>query len=191
MTRLRKALATKRRKASVIVALLALIPATALAYFATHGTSAALILPGGTTTGAPPAALWSINVDPITGTPLSPGSGSETLANVLVSNYSQVTQYGASDGLTASVTTEANGDAESCGNVVDCSQSGVAATDIPGCLASWFHVAITGQSATIQTVPTGLELNGGTVTLTMPADASVDQSACESQTIAVTLNYSS
>jgi hypothetical protein len=188
MTRFRKALRTKRRKAAVIAALLALIPAGAFAYFVGHGSSHVLLVPGGSTTGAP-TALWAINVDSYSGTPLSPGSGSETMSNVLISNEGAVTQYGASDGLTATVAAESNGDAESCTSI-DCTVNG-SPTDIPGCKASWFTVTITGQSATLQAIPTGLTLNGGNVTLTMPADSANDQSACENQSIGVNLNYSS
>lgn len=188
MTRFRKALRSKRRKAAVIVALAALVPAGAFAYFVGHGAAHVLLVPGGSTSGAPVAA-WAINVDSVTGTALSPGSGSETLANVLISNEGHQTQYGASDGLTASVAAEPNGDAESCVHV-DCTVNGTP-TDIPGCLASWFSISITGQTATIQTIPDGLTIDGGNVILTMPTDPADDQSACENQQIGVNLNYSS
>jgi hypothetical protein len=188
MTRLRKALSSKRRKAAVSLALLALVPAGAFAYFVAHGSANTLLVPGASTTS--PIAAWAINVPSVSGTPLSPGSGSQSF-NVIISNESaaHISQYAASNGLTASVAAETNGDAESCVHV-DCTVNG-SPTDIPGCLASWFSIAQSGQSAVMQSIPWGLTIDGGTVTLTMPANTTVDQSACEGQQIGVNLNFSS
>jgi hypothetical protein len=77
MTRFRKAIRTKRRKAAVIVALLALIPAGALAYFLAPFSQVATYTH--TQVGGQPASeTVSVSYGTLTGPALTPGGASDT-----------------------------------------------------------------------------------------------------------------
>ncbi|MHB8488320.1 MAG: hypothetical protein ACYDCS_02315 [Candidatus Dormibacteria bacterium] len=184
MTRFRTAIRTKRRKAAVVVALLAFVPATAFAYFALHGAAPIFNANGGSTAASGGTADWAITVGPPSGPALVPGGAGDTFA-VTVTNTNSVAQTGNDANLTA-------GPAGHAAIAID--YNGY--TDIPGCEQAWFVATVNGATGHTVTVPAGGTLNAAsgdtlTVTLTMPADSLDDQSACEGHAIDVALNFSS
>ena len=184
MTRFRKALATKRRKAAVIVALLALIPASALAYFALHGSAPTVQVDGGSTATTGGTATWAITSAAPVGPALVPGGPGDTVA-VTITNTNTVAQTGNDVNLTA----------QAAGHALT-ALAYPSFTDIPGCLQAWFSTTISGTTGNTVTVPAGGTLNAAegdslTVTFFMPADSTDDQSACEGHAIELSLNFSS
>ncbi len=162
MARFRKALHTRRRKVAVAVALAALIPATALAYFL------ATLTPTDSYTnthvaGAPASEQLTITYAAPTGGPISPGAGTETVVATLTNGYAAPTQL-----TTLSVVLGMDGS----GSILD----GATGLYKPGCLASWFTLTSNvagGLPAVIQP--------GGHVTATITTsltNENVDQSSC-------------
>ncbi len=167
MTRFRKALHTKRRKAAVAIALSALIPATALAYFL------ATLTPTDSYTNthvaaAPGAEHLTITYGAPTGGPISPGAGTETVVATLTNGYAAPTQL-----TTLSVVLAHLNGCCTDGGIYD----PVTNAYIPTCLASWFTLTSNvagGLPAVIQP--------GGHVTAvitTSLTNENVDQSSCE------------
>jgi hypothetical protein len=167
MTRFRKALQTRRRKAAVAIALSALIPATALAYFL------ATLTPTDSYThthvGAAPAAeQLAITYSTPTGGPISPGAGTETVLATISNGDAAPVQL-----TTLSVVLGHLGGCCTDGGILD----GVTGLYVPACLASWFTVTSNvagGLPAVIQP--------GGHVTDTITTallNEGVDQSSCE------------
>ena len=184
MNRFRKAIRTKRRKAAVIVALLALVPATAFAYFALHGAAPLVDANGGSTAATGGTADWVITVGAPSGPALVPGGTGDTFA-VTVTNTNSVAQTGNDNMLSAAPAGHA-------AIAIDYNSH----TDISGCEQAWFVATVNGASGHTVTVPAGGTLNAAsgdtlTVTLAMPADSADDQSACEGHAIDVGVNFSS
>jgi hypothetical protein len=184
MTSFRKSLRSKRRKAAVFVALLALIPAGAFAYFALHGAAPTVQVDGGSTATTGGTATWAITSAAPVGPALVPGGPGDTVA-VTITNTNTVAQSGNDNNLTA----QAAGHA-----LMALAYPGF--TDIPGCLQAWFSTSISGITGNTVVVPPGGTLNAAegdslTVTFSIPADTTNDQSACEGHAIELSLNFSS
>lgn len=184
MTRFRKALRTKRRKAAVAIALSAFVPASAFAYFALHGSAPTVQVDGGSTAATGGTATWAITSAAPVGPALVPGGPGDTVA-VTITNTNSVPQTGDDNNLTATA----------AGHAL-MALAYPTFTDIPGCLQAWFSTSISGTTGNTVSVPAGGTLNAAegdslTVTFSIPADATVDQSACEGHAIELSLNFSS
>jgi hypothetical protein len=165
MTRFRKALHTRRRKAAVIVALSALIPATALAYFLATLTPTDSYT--NTHVGAlPPTESLTISYAAPTGGPITPGVGTETTVVTLTNNYGAPTQ------LTTLSVALAEGPTVGAGGIYD----PVTNTYIVGCQASWFVVTSTVAGGLPAVIPSGGHVTD-TITTSL-TNENVDQSSC-------------
>ena len=116
-----------------------------------------------------------------TGGPISPGVGTETFDWSATNNTSGSETVGS---LTASIVSDANG------GVYNTTTSSFVDT----CLASWFTLNLPiGTSVLPGSMGAGVVFspetnpNVGPITLTMPANASVDQSACEGVAVELSL----
>jgi hypothetical protein len=166
----------KKRIAALLVFLMALAITTgAVAYFTGASNSAT----GSGTVGA--STQWGIT----TGTPtwsgsltaLYPGAASDTeYVPFTVTNNGH--GYQSVQSITASVTAETNGDAET-----------TSATDITGCKASWFTAAVDAGNPTL---PSDVAAGGtytGKIDLTMQ-DSGSNQNACENASPAISITVS-
>lgn len=159
-----------KKKFLIALALPLFLGGTAMAYFAlSQGVSHVNV-------AAPPNFMISI-AQP-TGTPLSPGNGTET---VLFSVINQQPTAQTINTATYALTTD------SAGGIYDTATN--AFND--NCLASWFDITGTlGAGVTLPlTVPGNDPIYSGSITVTMPANATTDQTACEgtSPQVSVTL----
>jgi hypothetical protein len=193
VTRLRKALRTKRRKAAVIIAVLALIPAGAFAYLDAHGTTTITNGNGGEVSPTGVAASWAITLGSPTptGSYLIPGGTTappttwETVQLTVTNSGSQDQKADPLTAVTASVTS-------SGGNIEDA----VTHNPITNCSASWFtatYVPAIGDPSLIL-VPAGstwasvesASPNFDQITLSM-SESGTDQSACEGHEVSLTV----
>lgn len=121
---------------------------------------------------------FMISIAQPTGTALSPGSGTETVLFSVVNQVNTQTLNSATYALTS----------DTAGGIYDT----VSNTYIDSCLASWFDVSGTlGAGITLpMTVQAGQAIYTGSITVTMPADPTDNQTACEglSPQVSVTLN---
>lgn len=162
-----------RHKKIFLLALITplLIGSSAMAYFALNQATSHVNV------AAPPNFM--ISIAPPTGTPLSPGNGTET---VLFSVINQQPAAQTINTATYALTTDANG------GIYDTNTSAFVDT----CDASWFTVSGTlGDGITLPlTVPGNDPIYTGTITVTMPDNPTIDQSACEglSPQVSVTLD---
>jgi hypothetical protein len=156
-------------KKRVVVALSAVgalaLAISAYAYFTSSGSGT-----GSATVGSAQALSVSVGdrVGDPSGGPLYPdGTSSETLGYTVTNNASFAQSIGST---TVTVVEDANHDAMH------------GATSITGCKASWFSATDTGHSA----APATLDANGGSatgiVTVTMPANSTDNQDACQGKT---------
>lgn len=173
MGRFRRSIRTKRRKAAVVIALAALIPATALAYFV--ATLSPTDSYTNTNVGAYAPTALTITYGTPTGGPLLPGVGTETEIVTLTNNYSS----GPAVILTSlSVVLAKDGS----GGIYD----DTSLAYIPGCQASWFTL----NDSVAGGLPTAPIQPGGHVTATITTslqNVNVDQSACENTTPQINL----
>jgi hypothetical protein len=169
MNRFRKALATKRRKAAVIVALLALIPMGVFAYFASHPNANSFNNTPVQLGSAPAAELVTVAIGPADG--LGPQSGNLTPGMGIVipmelsvaSNDTYPVNIAA---ITVTITQDGSG------NIFDDNTNAY----ISGCKASWFS-GVTSITAPL-TINPGSHVTGG-LNVDMSSPTGVDQSVCE------------
>jgi|SRR5580704_1502121 hypothetical protein len=184
---LRKLLATRKRRVLTASAVILLTPiAGVLAYFAAHG-SGTVTSNAGKVTSTSPVASWNVTLASTTsGGALAPGNGALDETQITVTN-SGTTVQSAPDGASAFAVSVAS----SGGNIID------GGTPVAGCLASWFTPGLDdGASGTVSQVPVGATLQSVDhqfiyATVTMPADATDEQSACLGHNVALTVVYTS
>ena len=133
------------------------IATSAFAYFTTTGSGS-----GNATVGT--SSNWAISNVALSGGPLYPGAGSETLSYT-VTNPSSGHQ--GLNGIAVSVVT-------SGGNVVD----SVSGNAVGGCLASWFVVDNTNHAATGDYA--GGQAGNGSAGVSMSNDTANSQDSCKS-----------
>ena len=179
----RKLFTTRRRIGVVVATVVAVLTAggVAFAYFTSTGSGT-----GQGSVGT--SANWLVTFDTSQGTngvsggPIYPGSGTETLYFTVKNAGSGEQQYNL-DGATMNT----------CGATVGCFGTATDAThngtDIAGCSASWFtpHVA-TDPGKGQEFTPGEIWATDSTVTLTMPTNSTTDQSKCESAAPDVTFS---
>ena len=193
MTRFRKAIRTKRRKAAVIIALLALIPAGVFAYLDAHGTATITNGTGGNVSPTGPVASWSISLGAPTptGSYLIPG-GTSIPPSTWQTTRLTVTNTGSQSQVANPITDVTVSVTSSGGDIVD-PGTGVVA----GCLASWFtvtYVPAIGDPSSIVVPPgktwpqvEGAAPNFDQITLAMPTDNTDNQSVCEGHAVGLTV----
>lgn len=132
----------------------------AAAYFTSSGS-------GSSTATVGKASAFTVSVSSCTGTALTPGYGSETCAFTVANPATAGSQ---SFGTAGVVVTHA-----STGGVYNKdADTGLVAT----CKSTWFSAVVT-TTPTPHSITGGSSATGGVVTITMPANTSVNQSSCE------------
>jgi len=163
---------TTRRRIAIVVGASAMVLAgggAAFAYFTASGSGT-----GSATVGT--TGTWVVSENGLSGGPLYPGSGSETITFNVKNN-------GAADQEFSSAVAAVNSDGS--GYI----QTGAGNASVPNCKASWFSLGQPSGS------PIGTNIAGGAtvqvqVTVTMPTDPADNQNACQSQSPNVTLTIS-
>jgi hypothetical protein len=157
--------------ASVLIAIVVVGVAggAAFAYFTAGGTGTGSAVVGSSST-------WEVTAAGVTGGPLLPGSGTQTI-NYTITNTSTGSQQ-----LTS---TSAELTADSSGNVFDTETNATAA----GCLASWFTVTNNPPPGLSLTVAGSASVTGASVTVTMD-ESGTNQDACQDTSPQVTISVS-
>jgi hypothetical protein len=165
---------TNRRRIVIAAAATALVLAggsAAYAYFTSTGSGT-----GSGTVGS--ATNFTVTAGTPTGT-MYPGSGSTVIVFTVTNEGTGDQEFTSAD---ATIPAESDGDAES-GPISDPS-------DITGCTADWFSASVTSDPDIGTEIAPGDSVNV-TVTVTMPADSTDNQDACEGVTPDVTLTVDS
>ena len=118
----------------------------------------------GTTSFSVGGATFTVTVDATTGPALTPGVGTDSF-NYTVKNPTDETED--LSGTTVALTTDA------AGGIYDLNSNSF----VDGCLASWFTVSSPGLSVPSMAAGTS-NSPGNPTTISMPANAGTDQSAC-------------
>jgi hypothetical protein len=170
----RKIFTTRRRIVIAGASTAVLVAAgggAAFAYFASTGSGT-----GNAAVGS--AGAWDVSAATVTGGPLYPGTGTETIVFTVQNTGTGPQKYADA---APSLNADGNGDVTVGGN------------PIAGCKATWFHATIVSPA----TDEPGLnnEIAAGastpvTVTITMPADETDDQTVCAGKSPQVTLAVS-
>lgn len=137
----------------------------AFAYFAASGTGT-----GSATVGA--AGTWTVSAAPATGGDLYPGSGTETIVFTVTNNSSGQQEYTSS---TAVMGKDGSGFATVNNN------------PIGNCYAGWFSPSVKHDTGINKEIAAGGTAQV-TVTVTMPADETDNQTACAGKSPDVQLN---
>lgn len=113
-----------------------------------------------------PASPWVVTVAAPTGGFLSPGSGTDTDTFTIINNTANTQTLNT---VTWSLTTDANG------GIFDT----ITNAFVDGCQVSWFSLG-GGDGGILlpHSFATGTGITGGAVTVTMPANTTVNESAC-------------
>jgi hypothetical protein len=166
---MKRLFSTKKRIAAGVlsIAIIAGTAGIAAAYFTSTGSGT-----GQASVGTP--TTWGVSAGSVSGGPLYPGSGTETVPFTITNNGGGYQAFGT---LTATVVS-------SSGNIT---QSG---TPLVGCLATWFTATAAASSPVAGTSIAG---SGGTatdnVTVTM-LNPAVSQNVCQSATPDINLAVS-
>jgi hypothetical protein len=164
-----KLFGSRRRRIAVIGTAAAIVLGSggaAYAYFTASGTGT-----GSATVGS--SGTWQVTQNNTTGT-IYPGSGTSTITFDVKNTGTGDQQYAKSE---AAVNHDSNGDITTGGG-----------TSVTGCKASWFTTSVSDHNV-------GTNVAGGAtvqaqVTVSMPADPTDNQNACQGQSPNVTLTIS-